>query len=265
MKLFRGSVVDGARVMNESEVQQLLSRLHISPTKESFQVFFSAHDRGDGKVDVRRFLHRLLPQKSLPRQRVSPRQSAHSKQGSKAGKKILSIATETHELVAHNGPEHHGGPDESQRKTNSGNKISDLTAPTAMRGLRIQLPDSIDNSAQSRSAIDRLMLSPRSGVVYTGQPRSQSLDPHSEFLRQKYSISQKATSTNNQLYGAFFKPYSKLRRSMRDIEKKYSGDTSPATPLPPRESQSSARSPRIIAVRDKASVSLKQVLANTFH
>ena len=255
-------------------MQQLLGRLQISSTKESFRAFFEAHDRGDGKVDVRRFLQRLLPKKSLSRKQALTRNGVESKTLSKADKKPLPAVAEAVEtpvpsdtisrtLKAEDSSEAQGELNES-RDADSG------LAPSnpAFKGHRVppvKLSGSKDSPAHLRSAIDRLMLSPRAGVVYTGQPRSLTLDPHSEFLRQKYSISQKATSTNNQLYGAFFKPYSKLRRNMQAIERKHSGESSPSRPLPPKETHSSARSPRITAIRDKPPVSLQQVLANTFH
>ena len=134
----------------------------------------------------------------------------------------------------------------------------------ASEGLRIGTTPAA-SSPRDRSAVDRLMLSPRPGIVYTGQPRSARLDPHSEFLRQKYSISQRATTTNNQLYGAFFKPYSRLRRSMQKIDKKFSEEGVVSSPSPPKESQASYRSPRIIVAKDRFPVSMKMKLANTFH
>ena len=253
-------------------MHQLLGRLQISSTKGSFRAFFEAHDRGDGKVDVRRFLQRLLPKKSLSRKQASTRNGVESKTPSKADKKLPIVVAEPVETPLPPNPIRALKAEDSSEAQGEFNESRDADtglAPSnpALKGLRVpplRLSGSMESPAQLRSAIDRLMLSPRAGVVYTGQPRSLTLDPHSEFLRQKYSISQKATSTNNQLYGAFFKPYSKLRRNMQAIERKHSGESSPSRPLPPRESQSSGRSPRITAIRDKPPVSLQQVLANTF-
>ena len=255
---------------------QLLVRLGIHMASEDFAAFFRAHDRGDGRINMGRFLMNFLPPSQPGQGRGGPLR--------KKTLKVKSQETSSPSLVSGNSPIE----DTSQTKETATQTISEeigtplIAEQSPVVKLEHEVPLSqgevcsddrrlrigtttAASSPRERSAIDRLMLSPRSGIVYTGQPRSARLDPHSEFLRQKYSISQRATTTNNQLYGAFFKPYSRLRRSMQKIDKKFSEEGVVSKPYPPKESQASYRSPRIVIAKDRFPVSMKMKLANTFH
>jgi hypothetical protein len=61
-KIFRGNNTgSNTRLMDRHDMRAVLCKFDIFSSDEEFEVFFSAHDRGDGFVEVRKFLTYLLP------------------------------------------------------------------------------------------------------------------------------------------------------------------------------------------------------------
>jgi hypothetical protein len=308
-------------------------RFDLYMAKEDFRIFFSKHDRGDGKIDTRKFLRYLLPANNYRENPYVPKSEAEHKAELSVAKKMgmiigggdrvidelngpsysrlddklvntvlnqeeAYIPETTHEdigmkskikalnaynkaLYTYKDPvldsnvEHYStfsshlserGPSTIHPDKNSPQEHIhfELSAPSNNLESLVTDFESTRVSAASprmKSLKKRSVHSPQQKLVNTGQPRIQPVDPHSEFLKQKYSVSQRVTTTSNQLYGAFFKPYLKLKTNTIRIEERL------RQPGPPRGAPSSSQqhSPRVSNIKERGSVTITQQLANSFH
>ena len=91
------------KTINRESLSQVFKRFDILTSRDDFENFYKHHDRGDGLIDIRHFLLRLIPQPDHSINPLAPKPSAEVKRQMSLAAQLASVTGRKREVPSING------------------------------------------------------------------------------------------------------------------------------------------------------------------
>ena len=102
-KLFKDGSVVATKTVDREKIRGLLRRFDILLCEKDFDSFFKSHDRGDGLIDIRKFLLKLIPQPDYANNPLAPKAPAVVSTELQLARELASLTGRKREVSSING------------------------------------------------------------------------------------------------------------------------------------------------------------------